>query len=294
MCSIALRGCGTAGANNQSDHRSNGKRLARRRETNLEQLLAKLTNLGYELFGVILPGIVALIFLVMWWVALGPLAPHLSSEFFPQLTSNNASKIVESISIKTGIGIALPGLIVTYFLGHILLWIARSGKASDAILKDPFKRTIQSIYLKIPKPESSFDPKLQPLFDEVCVKFSKDSLPLTWPQFYPLAKSYLARNLTQSLVSNYQNKYTLHRSITLAAAGLFWLVMIGSIIGALALQASGIGPRWWLIVLLGFFSVITVWGFSDSYAYHWKLFGNTIITESYSMIFGPRDEPTKP
>ncbi|MCR8956335.1 hypothetical protein M0765_000895 [Variovorax sp. S2] len=256
----------------------------------MEQLLAKLTNLGYEFFGIILPGIVAFVFLVMWWVALGQLAPYLSSNFFPHLTSNNASLIIESISVRTGIGIALPTLIITYFLGHILQWTARSGKASEKNLKDAFQRTIRSLFFKIPKHEDSFEPSLKPFFEAVQGKFSQNGTPLTWVQFYPIAKCYLARNFNQSLVSNYQNKYTLHRSITLASACLFWLSLFGIMAGAVTIHYIQIQPRWWLLSFLAGFSLVSVWGFSDSYAYNWRLFGNSIVTETYSLIFGPNDQ----
>ena len=63
----------------------------------MDELLAKLTNLSYEFFGVILPGVIAALLLALWWSALGPLAPMLSSGFFPQLTSDNAGQIVESL-----------------------------------------------------------------------------------------------------------------------------------------------------------------------------------------------------
>lgn len=260
----------------------------------MEQLIAKLTNLGYEFFGIILPGIVAFIFLVMWWASLGQLAPHLSSNFFPHLTSNNASSIAESISVKTGLGIALPSLIVTYFLGHILQWTARSGKASDKNLKNPVQRTIRSLFFQIPKNEKSYDSSLEDLYLAVQEKFTCNGTPLTWPQFYPIAKCYLARNLSQSLVSNYQNKYTLHRSITLASACLFWLCLLGLIFGFAAFYCHGVSPRWWLLSLLGVFSLVSVWGFSDSYAYNWRLFGNSIVTETYSLIFSPRDAKPNP
>ncbi|MCR6476874.1 hypothetical protein NU688_12005 [Variovorax sp. ZS18.2.2] len=260
----------------------------------MEQLLAKLTNLGYEFFGIILPGIIALVFLVMWWVSMGQLAPVLSSNFFPHLTSNNASLIIESISVKTGIGIALPSLIITYFLGHILQWTARSGGASEKNVKSAFQRTIRSLIFRIPKYENSHDLNLTPLFNAVQEKFSHDKTPLTWGQFFPLAKSYLARNFSQSLVSNYQNKYTLHRSVALASACLFWMCLAGIAAGVIAIHYGYASPRWWILFFLGGFSLVSVWGFSGSYAYNWRLFGNSIVTETYSLIFGPDNDQSKP
>ena len=53
----------------------------------MDEFLAKLTNLSYEFLGIIVPGIIAALFLGMWWAALGPIAPLWSFEFVPQLTS---------------------------------------------------------------------------------------------------------------------------------------------------------------------------------------------------------------
>jgi hypothetical protein len=49
----------------------------------MDEFLAKLTNLRYEFLGVIVPGIIAALFLGMWWAALGPIAPLWSFKFVP-------------------------------------------------------------------------------------------------------------------------------------------------------------------------------------------------------------------
>jgi hypothetical protein len=168
----------------------------------MDEFLAKLTNLSYEFLGVIVPGIIAALFLGMWWAALGPIAPLWSCEFVPQLTSNKASGIVESLSLKTGIGAAVPGLAIAYFLGHILLWIARSGEPDECATESTWRRVRTSLVFRIPKPPRSFDEDLQPLYDAVQAKFAVDGSALPWTQFYPVVKSYLSKNLTSSLVAD--------------------------------------------------------------------------------------------
>lgn len=255
----------------------------------MDELLAKLTNLGYEVFGVILPGVIGGLFLAIWWVALGPVAPLLSNGFFPLLTSNNISELVESLSLKTGIGVAVPGLVLAYFLGHILLWIARSGEPNEAVSKDPWRTVGSSLVFRIPKPPKSYDEELQSLYEAVEARFRQNGSPLPWRQFYPIVKSYLSRNLAYSLVATYQNKYTLHRSIATAAAGLFWLCAFGAGGGVVTCYFRAVAPHWWLLTTLGLLALVLVWGFSGSYMYHWKMFGNTVITEAYSIIYGPRN-----
>ena len=257
----------------------------------MDEFLAKLTNLSYEFLGVIVPGIVASLFLGMWWAALGSIAPLWSFEFVPQLTSNNASGIVESLSLKTGIGVAVPGLAIAYFLGHILLWIARSGEPDECATKSTWRRVRTSLVFRIPKPPRSFDEDLQPLYDAVQAKFAIGGSALPWTQFYPVVKSYLSKNLTYSLVATYQNKYTLHRSITAAAAGLFWHSAAGAAGGGVTWYLAGVAPRGGLLATLALLAFVLVLCFSSSYMYHWKMFGNTIITEAYSIIYGPDAQP---
>lgn len=255
----------------------------------MEQLLAKLTNLSYEVLGVLLPGIIFLMLLVFWWASLGGLAPFISDGFFPQLTSSNAAEIVESISVQTGIGIAAPAVLAAYFLGHLLHWIGRSGTTADAVVKNHLKRTLNSLIFAIPKPSRSFDESLDPLYQRLQSKFAS-GVTISWAQFFPIARTYLFRNLSHSMVVTYQNKYTLHRSITAASAATFWLCAAALAGGGLAAYTHGEAPRWALLVSLTAFCLVLVWGYSDSYAYNWKLFGNTIVTESYSLLFGTPDE----
>jgi hypothetical protein len=143
---------------------------------------------------------------------------------------------------------------------------------------------------RIPKPEASFDASLEQLFATVSPKFSPAGKPLQWREFYPVAKSFIAQKLRYSLVATYQNKYTLHRSLTTAAAVLFWVSLLGIAAGLVAPWKAAAEPHYGALASLATMSVIVIWGFSDSYMFHWKMFGNTIVTESYAMLLGPKDD----
>jgi hypothetical protein len=80
----------------------------------MDELIAKLTNLGYEFFGVILPGIVTSIFGVLWWVALGAVVPFWSFGNVPQLGLRNWVEIVESLGLKTGLGLVVSARVQIY------------------------------------------------------------------------------------------------------------------------------------------------------------------------------------
>ncbi|EXI78198.1 MAG: hypothetical protein AW10_03282 [Candidatus Accumulibacter appositus] len=255
----------------------------------MDQLLAKLTNLGYEFFGVVLPGIVTVLFLVCGWGALGPLPSFCSFGVFPDLSAQNAARFFERLSVQSEVSVAVSGFAIVYFVGHIVLWISRASRPDDGGKTSAPRRIWTSLVFKIPRPKDSYDSNLEELFQAVNAKFSINGTTMTWRQFYPVVKSFLSKNLTYSLVATYQNKYTLHRSITAAAALLFWLTVVGAMVGIVTGHFAGVAPRWGLLITLACLALVLVWGFSDSYAYHWKMFGNTIITEAYSVIYGPND-----
>lgn len=105
----------------------------------------------------------------------------------------------------------------------------------------------------------------------------------------------MAQRLAYSLVTTYQNKYTFHRSVTTAGAVLFWLSST-AVVGALVtLKMNGPQPSWALLLSLLGGAILLVWGFSGSYMYHWEMFGNTIITEAYSILRDPKHaQPADP
>lgn len=247
----------------------------------MDQLLAKILGLSYELFGVFLPGLIALLFLIAWWAATGDLASQWTFAAIPTLTIASVEKIITSLDSRLGIGVAIPSLIASYFLGNALVWASRSGKPDPGATR--LYLTWMALTLKIPKPEYSYDQKLQPLMDAVIKRLGEAS-PLGWRLFYPVVKSYLSRNLANSLVSTYQNKYTFHRSLVMAAAILFWLCSVTVIGGAITHYVNGAVPRWGWLGALTAASLFMVMGFSGSYRMHWVMFGDTIITEAYSLL----------
>lgn len=259
----------------------------------MNELLGKLTNLGYEFFGTIVPGVLAVLLLILWWAALGPLPDVWTRGLIPGLTIQTARDIMksmDSLTAATGIGVVVPLLASCYFAGHLLHWLARSGPSNQEAAADTYRRLVYSLVFAIPKPAASFNPKLERLFKLAQQRFAADATALEWREFYPIAKSFLAQRVSNSLVSTYQNKYTLHRSIATAGAALFWL-SVAALVGALFTHAAGELSHnyFWLIVLLCSGLLLTG-GFSASYIYHWEMFGNTIVTETYSRLYGPRDE----
>lgn len=254
----------------------------------MDQLLSKLTNLGYEAFGILIPGLILGLFVLFWWIGLGGLAPLATSGFLPEMTLIKAANVLEKTGDRSAIGAAAVYLISTYFLGHILQRLSRSGKANEGQLRSWTKRTTQALRFNILRPENSFDPKLNTAYEKIKIKLEPNNLGLEWPQFYPIAKNFVARNSSSSLITTYQNKYTLQRSITMAAALLFWGCTAALITGAVVnYHLPEISFRWGVLLILIFTSLLVAGAFSGGFAYNWTLLGNSVITEAYSLLYGP-------
>jgi hypothetical protein len=254
----------------------------------MDQLIAKITSLSYEIFGVFLPGFIAAIFGIAWWAGVGDLAPRWTFGTVPRLTYATAETMLKGLDVRLGIGIAIPLIVLCYFLGNTLVWVSRSGRPDKN--KSSFHLLLGSLLLRIPKPETSYSMDLESLLKAVEKHFVGSHSSLSWRQFYPVVKCYLSRQLPGSLVTTYQNKYTFHRSIAMASAFLFWFGLIALLGGLLTYAVYGNEPRWALVMFLILISLWMVNGFTASYRFHWEMFGNTIITESYSLLYGPTHE----
>lgn len=247
----------------------------------MNELLGKLSDLSYEVFGIFLPGLIAILFIVAWWAAIGDLAPHWSFGHVPRLTTVTTERIINGLDAEIGIGIAVPLIFLSYFVGNALVWISRTGSPDGNANTIHLLRL--ALTLKIPKPEHSYSPQLQSLLDAAAARLGPSS-PLTWRQFYPVVKSVLSESVSRSLIPTYQNKYTFHRSIVMAAATLFWLSAT-AVLGALVTRCyCSIAPHWAALAALLAASLAMVLGFTRSYRLYWEMFGNATITEAYSLL----------
>jgi hypothetical protein len=259
----------------------------------MDALLGKLTNLAYEVFGVIIPGLVFGVFLLMWWFALGPLVPYWTWSRVPELTLAELWLTVDAVPGGRTTASAILILMACYFLGHSVNWTSKARPREKSGWATRLERVSTFLTFRVPRPKESYDPQLQRLFEAVSGRWTHDGRLLSWREFYPLAKTVLANTGRHSLIATYQNKYTLHRSIAAAAAFLFWLSVF-STLGAIVAAWQGIPaqPDWALMLGLWLGSILLVTGFSATYSYAWTLWGDTVITESYALAFGPRMRST--
>lgn len=253
----------------------------------MDQLLARLTNFSYELFGVFVPGAIALLFATAWWGAIGPLAAQWTDGWAPALTVAGIGEWINSLNSALGIGIGIPLFIASYFVGHFLLWASRSGGALGT--GGALQRACKTLTFRIQRPKDSYDTKLQPLLEKVLGRLSAEGMPpFSWRQAYPIIKCFLAETGKFSLLTNYQNKYTLHRSIAFASVVLVWISVLAIIAALVTACLTQTQPKVIGLILLSVFGIVLALGFASSYRFYWQMWGNVAITESYSHLFGPQ------
>lgn len=256
---------------------------------------SKLDNLAYELFGVVLPGLVASVWLLLLWYALGPLVPTWTFHNVPELRWSMIKYVLKAVPGAIQVSAIIGTLLIWYALGHVLNWVSK-GRTKRGTLKEERARIWSFLKFKVQKGQP-FDPALTEQFNKVSKKLVPER-DLSWRELYPLAKTLLANASRRSLLSTYQNKYTLHRSIAAAAAAIFWLTLAGILLSiGTQLVWAPIPPNWLLLAFLLFFSLASVWGFSATFQYYWGLWGDTIVTESHGALFDvlpPRNNETKP
>ena len=263
------------------------------------------------------------------WFACGSVAIALSRSLLAPLTLQSIDTTIESVSDATGVGIIIPMVIASYFLGHILFWIARKGKPVVGQPKRPWGwwglreklngflgrppewvsrgwhgvrvfwqrlfRSLKPLSLRIPKPSQSYHENLAHLMNRVRSSLMDESLTRDtgWYEFYPVAKSYILNNSKHSLIGTYQNKYTLHRSLSAASALWLWgnaicLLYIRFVLDTEDSIPDGyVEPYIGLMLLWLFSSFLLMKIFESSFRYNWQLWGNTIVTESYALMFCP-------
>lgn len=258
----------------------------------MDQILSKIANLGYEIWGIFVPGTVLLLFLTFTWWCSGPLIEVMTVGSLSIAEVKTVSGFFALLNREVKFGFIAALAVAAYFAGNLLHWVSRTPKADKDRLPNVGEgsetggdwklRVLNCLRLSIPKSES-YAPYLEAQLNEGKV-FLQMPENARWEQFFPVAKAFLAAKLQTSLVSTYQNKYTLHRSLTAAAVVWFWsgvIVELTALVVSYVTCGAGVGPRWFPLLFSQVTALVLIYGFSASYQYNWKLFGNTIITEIY-------------
>jgi hypothetical protein len=255
----------------------------------MDALLAKLTNLSYEFFGILVPGAAMMLGIVLVWISAGEIVAEIPFVGLTQLTFEDAIAFAEQL-LNRSVIIAFVALVsVAYFLGHLLTWIARGGRRYDNVSSR--NHMLDTLRFRPPKRKSPFSNQLEELYKSAIQRLLKEEAKKDddqWTTFFPVAKMYLMQKASYSLVAIYQNKYTMHRAFAVVAALVVWSCLI-IVVAGLLLFCGGYStaPNWPGVVVLLIIALLAVWGFSSSYLYYWGLWGDYIVTETYALL---RDE----
>ncbi|MFZ2541866.1 MAG: hypothetical protein WAW75_08855 [Gallionella sp.] len=254
----------------------------------MDQLLAKLTNLSFDFFSILLPGVISSIFVLLLWYALGPLVPTWTSNGIPEFTFTVLLCLVDTLSLNISVFAVISLVLLWYFFGHLLNWLGVKRIAEYKILKpkemSAHTLVLHSLIFRILNPQPPYDPEFEPLFKTVQKNFALENIELKWDSLKPVVLSYLANNLSRSQVTYYQNKYILHRSIAIASTFLFWFSLLSIFVGLVMSYCYGVHPHWIFLIALLIVSLALVWAFSGSYWNNFDLFSSSIVTEAYSLL----------
>ncbi len=252
-------------------------------------------NLAYEFFGIVMPGLVAL---VVWTGTM--LSFVVAAQY---LTWSEASSYYAQI-YKQGF-VALGALVlISYMVGHLLMWFSREGlsglrgKVRPSGQGNPPDQKIKNQALRFllllgVRGEKDFDPALSPLRDACANRLAGDNASVRdalsrWRPFYLLATHSIEQAGVTSLVAVYRNKYTLHRSLATAFAVGVWTALILAMTAPLQCERCHCLTLLLLLLPQAVIDLLLVLVFSASYKNYWQLLGDTAVAEAYLLTKSPK------
>ena len=126
----------------------------------MDALIGKLTNLGYEFFGILLPGALAVLMWSLLWIAAGDVVPWMTGGAVPALTLSNAMDAIGQAIEWSAFMSVLLMFALAYFVGHLLTWVARGGKRHKNV--GFWVHLLETLRFRPPKQKPSYDVKLKP------------------------------------------------------------------------------------------------------------------------------------
>jgi hypothetical protein len=265
----------------------------------VEGFLSKLTDLTYEIVGVLMPGLILLFLGLFQW----GLYRHYAD---PEATGGRLLGLLQEDLLwleKHPWGILLGALVLSYFAGRAVLFLARDGlpilggslvwvaaaiagklkieadRLKKRVAAAPLVRLLARVFLvRTPKElldnhASSLD-RSKTWCTERLSPSSDVTLLSEWSAFYSVASRLLEREGSKSRLPVHQSKYTLDRSLATVFALGFWSAV------AFSLLFKTWGPFAEVPVFLFLVHV-----FDQEHAYHWRLWGDSIIAETYALVW---------
>lgn len=245
----------------------------------MDRLVEKLLDLSYECFGILLPG---LIFFVALLTTLFFCANIPGFGDFAELEGvySTAAKYFWVSTFFLGM--------ISYFLGQFLKWISKialdpittkSGKLGEK-WKDEVPTLLKPLIYFFPKnPVLSYTDgeSLKNAIGYLNIPDSGNEA-LNWIKFYGIGSRYIASTGEHSMCSTYQNKYTMHRSLTIGFSIISYLSLILILVnlaGIFFSFSSWLSVVFSIIFLLTSIMVTSL--YFKSFCYFWTCLGNEVI-----------------
>jgi hypothetical protein len=277
-------------------------------------------EISYEVLGVIIPGVVASVFFLLILFCAEPILVRHHLIGASTLSLKNMGWMGnEGLNWQTWLLLTLQW----FFLGQMVLQFARDKKSRSkgqkfielAFMIRPcephyFRPSMEEVFVgclrKLGLPVSDQQAKvadseptpgvLKPVDDKKSgpssqFKVNPDDQPVDdsgWRPFQRIARAKIAQAKFKSLLTMFQNKYTLHRSIATIAGLSFWASVVLIVLGAMThytvVDPLGAEPRWGLLIPFCALFIIVKHLFMRSFREHWKHYGDTLIAEIHSIL----------
>jgi hypothetical protein len=195
-------------------------------------------------------------------------------------------------------------IIFSYFAGHLLKGLSKYGIPVWALIFRKLKPKITPscswlcfiMLIGEPQSNSSHRDKFKDFKESAATNLVRrlgmtDSALSDWGNFYFFAKNFIGEVGKHSLISTYQNKYTLHRSLA-GLVGLLFTVCIFSLLVASVFSATATSSGKLLLLASCVISLVLTWHFTTSYQEYWRLLGDAVIAE-VTVILSVKDADEK-
>jgi hypothetical protein len=266
----------------------------------VEGFLSKLTDLTYDMVGVLMPGLALLLVGAFEWRFFTFFSTPCPEPTFVALATELLRELAATQANRWWLALLV---IAAYFAGRVALFLARDGLplaatvlpwvpraleevmpgAAERLKKartgNALLRTLARLFL-LPTPKTLLEAHAGALdgvraraVAELGTKAPAPGLD-AWLPFYSVATRVIEQESTKSRLPVHQSKYTLDRSLGTVFALGFWtsLAMCVRLPAATALPPAAA-------------FLVLVHAFEQDHARHWRLWGDSVIAETYALVW---------
>jgi hypothetical protein len=249
----------------------------------MNEIVTKITNATYDVFGVMLPGVMAS---VLFSAVLGfTLAAN-------RVVESSRFESLWELVVEHPSGATAILAVLAYFVGLTLIWLSR-GK----VWVGPTQRLVGFVkgwplwarfmlFAKASSPPESHGSELGAARRHAAAVLTKRlgsnalDLDTNWRAFYLIAKTLVPQKLQRSLIATYQSKYTFHRSLAVMFSVALWMSVIGAVFSAAASFSAPV----YVLAASALLCALFVLVFASQFEYHWKLLGDAVIAETIVVL----------